>query len=74
MPTKKKIIANKDFKMMTINEFASMYCRNEENKKHFSWRISYLKDIHPKFNLEEHRKKFKAVRSKEYGFFELKKQ
>ena len=46
--------------------------QNEENKNEISWRISYLKDRHPEFNLEEHRKKFKVVRSKEYGIFEIK--
>ena len=46
--------------------------QNEKNKHDFSWRISFLKEIWPEFNLEEHRKKFKAVRSKEYGGFEIK--
>ncbi|RZO49536.1 MAG: hypothetical protein EVA76_01595 [Candidatus Pelagibacterales bacterium] len=50
----------------------------EENKKiqdEISWRISFLKDLHSKFDLNEHRSKFKAVPSKKYGgIFEIEKK
>ena len=47
--------------------------QNEKNKHEFSWRICYLKDMHPEFNLEEHRKKFKAVPTRDnLRIFEIK--